>query len=246
VIDMGCGLGNGTLLNIMTKQQMQAEPVECELESHPRLRTHFVDLSIEAIQRLKNDPRYKYVELRMRDVVTEPPVITSTVVDVTTPQWPPTGLEDLTSSADFALLLFTLSTIGPYKQHVTRLRYAVKNVAKMLKVGGLVLFRDFGRYDDDQLQLNSCVGSQICSNFYFRDDDASDGRALGTAVYFFDIEEVRELFVSAGFEVLQLEYIIRPYSKSGKQAKDLKLNGGAIKRTRIWVHGRFRKLTDVI
>jgi SAM-dependent methyltransferase len=245
VIDVGCGVGSGTLLNIMAKQQMQAQLEEFELPLQPRLRTHYVDVSFEAIQRLQNDPRYKSVESGVNDVTTEAPVITSTVADITTSQWPPTYFKDL-SSADFVLLLFSLSAMGPYKQQNSMLRNAVKNVASMLKPGGVVLFRDFGRYDDDQLQLNSCFGSQICSNFYFKDGDASGEQAMGTAVYFFDLEEVRELFVNAGFEVLQLEYINRPYSKSGKQSKNLTVNGGAIKRTRVWVHGRFRKPSNIM
>ena len=66
-------------------------------------------------------------------------------------------------------------------------------------------------------------------------------KVRGTAVYFFELEEVRELFASAGFEVLQLEYIHRLFSKSGKNAKNISVNGGAVRRTRVWVHGRFRK-----
>jgi SAM-dependent methyltransferase len=236
LIDVGCGTGNGTLLNIMAKQQILAELSTDEIEDNmsgssadcPKLISHFIDFSSEAIQQLRTDPRYK--------CVASDSGITSTVLDVTTS--PSAALETLNS--DFVLLLFTLSAMGPYQyqnshQQLSVLRCALKNVGNMLKRGGLVLFRDFGRFDDDQLQLNSSFGSQICANFYFRDDGTR------TAVYFFDLEVVRELFTSAGFEVLQLEYITRPYSKSGKSSRDLSVNGGAVKRTRIWVHGRFRK-----
>eukprot|EP00956_Cyclotella_meneghiniana_P016038 scaffold25098_cov64-Cyclotella_meneghiniana.AAC.1 len=242
VIDVGCGIGNGTLLNIMAIQQMKMgygeSKSDCEPEKSlpkcPNLRVHFVDASREAVTRLISDPRYNYVESGHGDCTTT----SHHVLDISTPEFPAASKE-LPSSADIALLVFTLSSLGPYQHphtHPTsKLQYALRNIASALKPGGVVLFRDFGRYDDDQLQLSSSYGSQICDNFYFRDDDT------GTAVYFFDLEEVRELFTTAGFEVIQLEYITRPYSKTGKHATNLTVNGGAVKRTRIWIHGRFRK-----
>ena len=65
------------------------------------------------------------------------------------------------------------------------------------------------------------------------DDDRGVNNDGGTGCYFFDLEEIRELFTDAGLEVLQLEYITRVYKKSK--------GGGAVERRRIWIHGRFRK-----
>lgn len=251
VIDVGCGLGNGTLLNILAKQRVQTEQSESEphicdpSRRYPRLSTHFIDASIEAIEKLSIDVRYKYAESGKDGVSLS--YITSRVTDITTTNLAEAISKDLGSSGDFALLLFTLSSLGPYQepksiQQSSKLVCALNNIKITLKPGGIVLLRDFGRYDDDQIQLNSCYESRICDNFYFRDDATSNGEANGTAVYFFTLDEIHELFTSAGFEVLQLEYITRPYSKSGKQSKNLSVNGGAVKRTRIWVHGRFRKV----
>lgn len=242
VIDVGCGIGNGTLLNILATQQMKMQyvsKIDCEPEKTfpkcPNLHVHFIDASAEAVTRLHSDPRYQYVESGHGDCTA------THVLDISTPEFPADS-KDLTSSADIALLVFTLSSLGPHThQHASptsKLRCALKNIASSLKLGGVVLFRDYGRYDDDQLQLSSCYGSQICDNFYFRDDNT------GTAVYFFDLDEIRELFTTAGFQVIQLEYITRPYSKTGKYATDLTVSGGAIKRTRIWIHGRFRKIQN--
>ena len=238
VIDLGCGKGNGTLLNILAQQQVQASLLEDVMKEHPckvseschKLNVHFIDASSQAILKLRNDVRYKYVESD------DSTCVSSKVYDITTSKLP----HRLESLADTILLLYTLSAVGPYQHQMiqkqnNKLECALENIAKMLKPGGIVLFRDFGRYDDDQLQLNSCFGSQICNNFYFRDD------SKGTAVYFFSMDEVRNMFTRTGFEVLQLDCLRRPYTKSGKNCKDLSMNGGAMKRTRIWIHGRFRK-----
>ncbi|KAL3804432.1 hypothetical protein HJC23_011360 [Cyclotella cryptica] len=263
VIDVGCGMGNGTLLNIVSQQQIQCQQHEEQERTQelsrtwPKLKAHFIDASAEAIRCLCNDSRYKFAEIdsNRENSTTRSSYITSRVLDITASQFSTAPPEELASSGDIALLLFTLSCLGPYEHksldnQSSGMRRALKNVASMIKPGGVVLFRDFGRYDDDQLQLNSCFGSQICENFYFRHESASVQNSIcsefakeirGTAVYFFELEEVRELFISAGFEVLQLECISRPLSKSGKKSKDVSVNGGAVRRTRVWIHGRFRK-----
>lgn len=66
--------------------------------------------------------------------------------------------------------------------------------------------------------------------------------STGTGCYFFELEEVRELFTNAGLEVLQLEYDTRVTKKSGKNGRDCSRNGGAVSRTRVCVSGRFRKM----
>lgn len=89
------------------------------------------------------------------------------------------------------------------------------------------------------------VGARLCDNFYERGldspDEESNSTTNRTGCYFFDLQEVRQLFTSAGLDVLQLDYVNRVYKKSGKNGRDCSRNGGAVERRRIWVHGRFRK-----
>jgi len=277
VVDLGCGLGNDTLLDLVEKQRLHhdekeqrrgsplsSSPSSASQESSksPLLHVHFVDASTEAIQKLRSDPRYQRATASNEESVEEPKqstaaavaaaaAITAQVCNLVSAKMAPAHLEQ---SADIALLLFTLSAIGPYqlrgrngkRPQSSGMVNAVQNVASMVKPGGVVLFRDYARYDDDQLQLNSVVGAQLCDNFYVRGFDSSgqkesDFPTDGTGCFFFDLEEVRQLFTSAGLEVLQLEYVTRIYKKSGKNGRDCSKNGGAVERRRIWVHGKFRK-----
>ena len=89
------------------------------------------------------------------------------------------------------------------------------------------------------------AGAQICENFYVREfDDRDHGEdevaTEGTGCYFFDLEEVREVFTNAGLEVLHLERTTREYKKGGKSRRDCSENSGAVNRTRVWIQGRFR------
>jgi hypothetical protein len=82
-------------------------------------------------------------------------------------------------------LLFCLSAIDPSVMHA-----AVNRVASTLKVGGMSVFRDYGRYDEAQMKLGKSRSKQIQDNFYQKHD--------GTKCFYFTVEEVEHLFGSVG------------------------------------------------
>lgn len=123
---------------------------------------------------------------------------------------PSSGVSDITT------LLFCLSAISPSKMTT-----ACNNVMKTLKPGGILIFRDYGRYDEAQLKLGSSRAKLLAENFYVKSD--------GTRCYYFDLDDVKRLFT--GLEILELSYLRRVYENRLEQGQ----------RRRVWVQGRFRK-----
>ncbi|XP_028968380.1 methyltransferase-like protein 2 [Galendromus occidentalis] len=97
------------------------------------------------------------------------------VCDATAEDW---GTPFPEESLDVILFIFVLSTISPEKfEHIARKSF------KYLKPGGLLLFRDYGRFDMAQLRFKK--GKCLDDNFYVRGD--------GTRSYFFTQGNYRKL-----------------------------------------------------
>ena len=121
------------------------------------------------------------------------------------------------SSFHFILLLFVLSAVPPSKA-----RLVARRLSRQLKPGGLLLFRDYGRYDMTQLRFKP--GTCLEPNCYTRGD--------GTQAYFFTEQEVSQLFeLDAGLERVQLVSDRRLQVNRGKR----------IKMFRVWIQAKFRK-----
>lgn len=66
-------------------------------------------------------------------------------------------------SLDIITMVFVLSAVHPDKFSIV-----FKNISDLLKPGGVLLMRDYGRYDMAQLRFKA--GHKISENFYMRQD----------------------------------------------------------------------------
>lgn len=95
-------------------------------------------------------------------------------------------------SIDIATLIFVLSAIHPEKFVTT-----LKTIYKLLKPGGLLLFRDYGLHDMAQLRFKP--GHKIGKNFYMRQD--------GTRSFYFSLHYLEKLYQEAGFIIVSNNYV---------------------------------------
>lgn len=143
------------------------------------------------------------------------------VWDVASDVLPP-GLEE--GSVDIAVMIFIFSALSPQEW-----RAAVTNVHRLLKPGGVVLFRDYGRGDLAQVRFRK--GRYLEENFYIRGD--------GTRVYFFETDELASVWSAKADDsdkpLFEIENL-------GTDHRLLVNRGLQLKMFRCWMQGRFRKV----
>jgi len=120
-------------------------------------------------------------------------------------------------SVDIVLMVFVLSAISPEKMCA-----ALQNIAKVLKPGGVLLFRDYGLYDHAMLRFST--GHKLEENFYVRQD--------GTRAYYFSLDYLDVLMTKCSLEVVEQQYV-QKRTVNKKEGVDV---------PRIFVQGRYKKI----
>ena len=149
------------------------------------------------------------------DYTTRKGAIAAEIWDVAGETLPP-GVEE--GTVDIVIMIFIFSALNP-----TQWEQALTNIQRLLKPGGEVLFRDYGRGDLAQVRFKA--GRWMEDNFYVRGD--------GTRVYFFEKEKLDSMWGSA-FDVVNLDVDRRLIVNRQRR----------IKMYRCWIQGRFRKKDD--
>lgn len=156
-MELGCGAGN-TLFPILAQNE------------NPNLHLHGADFSATAINTvIRTHPLY----------VQHSPsgLVSSSVYDLGAAESLPEGIEE--NSVDVVIMVFVFSALSPQEWG-----NAIGNVKRMLKEGGTVLLRDYGRLDLAQVRFKG--QRWLGENFYVRGD--------GTRVYFFEEGELERIF----------------------------------------------------
>ena len=128
------------------------------------------------------------------------------------PAWAPRG------GVDLAMMMFCLSAVDPSKHS-----QAITNVARVMRPGGVIWFRDYAEADHAQMRFKR--ESRIDHKFYVRGD--------GTRSYFFGLEEIDGLMASCGLKSVGDTKIIERVVNNRKKGEIMH---------RAWVHGRYRKV----
>lgn len=167
---------------------------------NPQLKVHACDYSKKAVNVMRSQENY------------DTDIMQADVWDATSDDLPP-GLEE--GTVDVAILIFIFSALSPREWEK-----AVNNVHRLLKPGGHVCFRDYGRGDLAQVRFKK--NRYLEENFYVRGD--------GTRVYFFEEDELARIWTDR-FDVVAL----------GMDRRLLVNRASKIKMYRCWLQGRFRK-----
>lgn len=155
VLEVGAGAGN-TAFPLLA------------MNRNRELRVHACDYSKKAIDLIRGQEAYT--------TQVAPSVLKAEVWDAASTSLPP-GLAP--GSVDLVLMIFIFSALSPEQWD-----QAIKNVWTLLRPGGEVLFRDYGRGDLAQVRFKK--GRYLEENFYVRGD--------GTRVYFFEQEELGRIW----------------------------------------------------
>lgn len=219
VLEVGAGAGNTAFPLLINNE-------------NEHLMVHACDFSSTAVKVMRESEHYN------------PKNMTADVWDVSAEgegSLPP-GLTE--GSVDLVVLIFIFSALAPNQWN-----QALHNIYRVLKPGGEVLFRDYGRGDLAQVRFKK--GRYMAENFYVRGD--------GTRVYFFDKQELADMWgkwtPEKGLQIDENEKESNPDGEAAKKEYDgvfQILNLGVdrrlmvnrkrrLKMYRCWMQGYFKK-----
>ncbi|CCX32794.1 Similar to Uncharacterized methyltransferase ABP140; acc. no. Q08641 [Pyronema omphalodes CBS 100304] len=156
VVELGCGAGN-TLFPVVKQNENKDFVI------------HGCDFATNAVNVVKAQELYGEHNINGN--------VFASVYDLSQPDTLPDDIQP--GTVDIVIMVFVFSALAP-NQWISALR----NIRSMLKPGGKVLFRDYGRGDLAQVRFKT--GRYLDENFYIRGD--------GTRVYFFEEDQLREMF----------------------------------------------------
>lgn len=178
------------------------------LNVHPNKYFYAFDCSANAIDLFRAHENYN--EERVR----------AFVCDITREDIPSAEVKD--GSVDFVTMIFMLSAVPP--EHHDGV---LQKINKKMKMGGLVLFRDYGVYDMTQMRFYAKrKANKLGPNFYRRTD--------GTFTYFFSLEVLADLFQRNGFEIVENDFDTRVLSNRKRK----------VRMYRVWAQCRFAKVSE--
>ncbi len=172
------------------------------LEESSNLFMYACDLSPRAVELLKGDSKYddKRLHAFQCDITDD------NCFDGEVPN----------ESVDIASLIFVLSAVRP-----SLFQKVLSNISRILKPGGLLLFRDYAINDMAMYRFKH--NSKIADRHYLRQD--------GTTTYFFEQDEMQRLAENADFSLELQEYVERR-TVNKKEHIDV---------PRIFLQGKYRK-----
>lgn len=184
---------------------------------NPQLKIHACDFSKKAVEVMRSHESYNTDHIQ------------ADVWDISSDELPP-GLEE--GSVNVALLVFIFSALSP-----SQWKKAVENVYRVLKPGGEVCFRDYGRGDLAQVRFKK--GRYLEENFYIRGD--------GTRVYFFEKDELASIWTGEKIRAEDravdgpTEDPLFTVEELGVDRRMLVNRARRLKMYRCWLQGKFRK-----
>ncbi|CAD6593157.1 MAG: hypothetical protein ASARMPRED_007091 [Alectoria sarmentosa] len=159
--------GPSTILEVGAGAGNTAFPI-LKANENEGLMIHACDFSKKAVELIRANEAY------------DPEHMQASVWDISSEDLPP-GVQE--GSVDVVLLVFIFSALSPKQWGA-----AVRSIWRVLKPGGEVCLRDYGKGDLTQVRFKK--GRLLEENFYIRGD--------GTRVYFFEEDELRRIWGGAG------------------------------------------------